>query len=76
MESEDMEQGGFAGTGGAHDRQEIAVVNFQVDVSQCVERASLEWKDAVDVVESNHEKNKKSGGDNREGTLINANPDE
>ena len=54
MQTEDVEQGRFARTRGAHDRYEFTLADFEVDVAEGVERTAFQRIHAVDVTECDH----------------------
>src|SRR5690606_35555820 len=51
VQAQHVEQGRFAGAGGAHDRQEIAARDIQIYITQRVEGAALEREYAFDAAE-------------------------
>jgi hypothetical protein len=51
MHSKDVQERGFAGAGRAHDRDELALFDLEVDVTQNIKKTALgEWITAFDMV--------------------------
>jgi hypothetical protein len=51
MHPEDMQERGFAGAGRAHDRDELALFDLEVDVAQNIKKPALgEWITTFDMV--------------------------
>lgn len=61
VEAEHMEQGGFARAGGAHDGDEVAGSDVEVDVAQGVEGPALQRVNTFDGAEGNHAETEMGG---------------